>query len=125
MAKAISEIVDLAASAGKSRVTVYHALKILLCAACGETISEGALFTRRSLCGQGLRILPRCRKCAPFELRTTGKNEQRHSVLIESLLTPQPEPSSVKQIRKPDTEREAVERRLGSALRRCRQRERS
>jgi RNase P subunit RPR2 len=62
MVKGISEIVGEALSAGKSRVTIYRALKQLLCAACGETISEGALFTRRSLHGQGLRILnPRVR----------------------------------------------------------------
>lgn len=125
MAKGISEIVGEALSAGKSRVTVYRALKQLSCASCGETISEGALFTRRSLFGHGLRILPRCQKCAPFELRTTGKNEHRQSALIESLLTPQPEPSGLKQTLKPGADREAVKRRLGPALRRCRQRARS
>jgi hypothetical protein len=125
MAKGISEIVGLADGMGKSRVTVYRALKILMCAACGETIGEGVLFTRRSLYGQGLRILPKCRKCAPFDLRTFDQNEQRQSALIESLLTPPPEPSGVKQVRKPGAEREAVERRLGPALRRCRQRVRS
>lgn len=125
MAKGISEIVGLADGMGKSRVTVYRALKILMCAACGETIGEGVLFTRRSLYGHGLRILPRCQKCAPFELRTTGKNEQRRSALIEMLLTPQPDPSDVRQVRNPGAEREAVERRLGPAFRRSRQRARS
>lgn len=123
MKKGISEIVGLAESAGKSRVTVYRALKQLFCAACGETINEGVLFTRRSLYGQGLRILPQCRKCAPFNLRTTAGEGQHRSPLLESLLTAPPEHEGSEN-QKPDTgaKREAVERRLGPALRRCRQR---
>ena len=118
MAKGISEIVGL--GAGKSKVTVYRALKILLCARCSETISEGELFTRRSLDGRGLRILPQCRKCVPFDIRATDKTERRQSVLLESLLTPQPELKEVR-VRNPDAEREAVEGRLGPALRYRRQ----
>jgi hypothetical protein len=53
MAKGIGEIVCLAFGMEKSRVTVYRALKLLMCAACGETIGEAVLFTRRSLFGQG------------------------------------------------------------------------
>jgi hypothetical protein len=124
MAKGISEIVGLAESVGKSRVMVYRALKILLCTRCSETISEGELFIRRSLDGQGLRILPQCQKCVPFGMRADDEIERRHSVLLESVLTPQPKLNEVR-IRKPDMERDAVEMRLGPALRRCRQRTRS
>ena len=88
VAKGISEIAGDAFSAGKSRVTIYRALKQLLCAVCDEAISEGALFTRRSLYGQGLRILPQCQKCVPF--RMTG-GEGRRSALLVSLVTSQPE----------------------------------
>ena len=124
MAKGISEIVGEASGAGDSRVTVYRALRQIICAACGETIGEGVLFTRRSLYGQGLRILPQCQKCVPFDMRADDEIERRQSVLLESLLTPQPAPNEVR-IRKPDMERDAVERRLGLAQRRCRQRTRS
>src|SRR5437762_6896160 len=117
MAKGISEIVGLAEGVGESRVTVYRALKILLCARCSETIGEGELFTRRSLNGQGLRILPQCQKCVPFDMRAADEVERRQSVLLGSLLTSQPEQNEVR-IRKPDAEKEAVERRLGPALRR-------
>lgn len=121
MAKGISEIVGHAESVEESRVAVYRALKILICAMCSEAISEGELFTRRSLDGQGLRILPQCRKCVPFDIRVVDEIKRRQSVLLESLLTPQPELNEVR-VRNPDAEREAVERRLGPALRRCRQR---
>lgn len=123
MAKSISEIVGKAESVGKSRMTVYRALKPLVCAACSEPIKEGVLFTRRSLFGQGLRILPQCQKCVPFKLRAAGEKERRQSALLEALLRAQPEPSEV-QRRHTEEEREAVERRLGPALRRCRQRTR-
>ena len=121
MAKGISEIAGLGEGVGEPRVTVYRALKVLICARCGETISEGELFTRRSLDGQGPRILPQCRKCVPFDLRAADKLERRQSALLEALLTPQPDLDEV-QVRKPDAGREAVERRLGPALRRCRRR---
>lgn len=124
MKKGISEIVGQAFGAGDSRVTVYRALRQLFCAACGGTIREGEFFTRRSLQAQELRILPQCQKCVPFDMRAADEIERRQSVLLESLLTPQPEPNEVR-IRKPDMERDAVERRLGPALRRCRQRTRS
>jgi hypothetical protein len=124
MKQGISEIVGTAFGTGQLRVTIYRALKELLCAACGEPIKEDALFTRRSLDGEGIRILSQCRKCAPFNLRSTDEKERRQSVLLESLLTPQPEPSEV-QVRNPSAEREAVERRLGPALRHCREHSRS
>ena len=55
MARAVSEIVGPADGPAGSGVTVYRALKPLLCAPCGEPIGEGALFTRRGMPGQGLR----------------------------------------------------------------------
>ena len=126
MAKSISEIVGLAESKGRSRVRVYRALKILFCAACGETIGDGALFTRRRLDGQGLRILPQCQKCAPFKLQTPSVEGRRQSALLESLMTPQPEKRGSERLQRDmNAERAAVERRLGPALRRCRQRLRS
>ncbi len=126
MAKGISEIVGLGTGVRKSSVTVYRALKQLFCAACGETISDGALFTRRSISGQGLRILPQCQKCAPFKLQTSIAEGRRQSVLLESLLTPQPENDrSERQQNDTNAAREAVKQRLGPALRRYRQRVRS
>ena len=123
MKKGISEIVGIADAVGKSELTVYRALKQLFCAACGEMICEGVLFTRRSLYGRGLRILPQCQKCAPFNLRAAGEKEPRRSALLQSLLTPQLESRQGEvRMNKPDAEREAVERRLGPALRRCRHR---
>lgn len=124
MAQGISEIVGEALGAGDSRVTAYRALRQLFCAACGGTIREGEFFTRRRLPRQGLNILPQCQKCAPFDMRTVSDKERRQSVLLESLLTPEPELNEVR-VRKPDVVSEAVERRLGPALRRCRQRTRS
>ena len=122
MAQGVSEIVGRADGPGGSGVTVYRALKPLLCAPCGEPIGAGALFTRRGLPGQGLRTIPRCAKCAPFSPRKVG-GEGRPSALLESLLTPRAEEQSGEGGRcaagSPD---EAVERRLGAALRRCRRR---
>ena len=79
----ISEIVGRADLA-EGRVTeVYRALRSLLCATCGAEIAEGALFTRRRVKGIGVRIMPRCAKCAPFTLRE-GKKEK--SALLRALL---------------------------------------
>lgn len=85
MAKGISEIVGEADGAGGSGVTVYRALRQLFCAACGDTIREGDLFTRRALSGQGLRILPRRSGCEPF---TPPGAAGARSALIEALLMP-------------------------------------
>ena len=93
MAKSSSEVVGLAERVGKSRVTVDRALKPLECAACGEPLKEGALFTRRSLFGQGLRLLPHCQKCVSFKLRAAGEKERRPAALLEALLRAEPEPS--------------------------------
>lgn len=125
MEKGISEIVGEALGAGDARVTVYRALRQLICAACGGTIREGELFTRRALPGQELPVSSRCQKCTPFNFRTIADGQHR-SPLLESLLTAPPE-HEVSENQKLDTgvKREAVERRLGPALRRCRQRTRS
>ena len=47
MAKGISEVAGEADGAGGSDVALYRALRQLFCAACGGTIREGGLFTRR------------------------------------------------------------------------------
>ena len=126
MRKSISEIAGKADGVGKSSVTVYRALRQFLCAACSEPITEGVLFTRRNRSGQGLRILAQCQKCAPFTLRSAGEEERRQSPLLKSLLRAQPEDKGGEpRQRNTDAERELIERRLGPALRRCRQRKRS
>lgn len=119
MKKSISEIVGTADSLGKSRVTVYRALRLLFCARCGAEIKEGEIFTRRTLAGCGLRIMPQCQGCAPFTLRSGTRGR---SALIESLLAPSTEEALVR-VRKheqPEKTAEAVEQRLGPALRRAR-----
>lgn len=120
MKKSISEIAGLADSVGRSSVTVYRALRLLLCARCGSEIKEGALFTRRTLPGYGLRILPQCQECAPFTFRSGARGS---SALIESLLSPAAEEVPVKTGKRepPEKTAAAVERRLGPALRRTRQ----
>lgn len=121
MTQGVSEIVGQTDGPGGQGVTIYRALKPLLCAPCGEPIGAGTLFTRLCLPGRGPRI-PRCRKCAPFEVRETGGTVGR-SALLESLLTTRPEDQSVEAGRpEAGTPSEAVERRLGRALRRCRRR---
>lgn len=87
MAKGISEIVGEADGADGSKVTFYRALRQLFCAACDGIIREGGLFTWRTLPGQGLRILPRCRGCEPFTPPGTARLQ---SALIEALFTPRP-----------------------------------
>ena len=126
MAQGVSEIVGRADGPGGTGVTVYRALKPLLCAPCGEPINAGALFTRRGLPGQCLRTIPQCEKCAPFSLRKGAGEGRRPSPLLESLLTPRPEDQLV-EARRPrlGSPGEAVERRLGAALRRCRRRVKS
>jgi RNase P subunit RPR2 len=67
MKRAISEIVVQAEQVGKSSVTVYRALRQLLCERCGRDIANGELFTRRTLFGRGLSVFPQCRVC-PLQL---------------------------------------------------------
>lgn len=119
MKKGISEIVGEASGVRDSRVTVYRALKQLFCAACGGTIREDDLFTRRALPGQCLRILPQCRSCAPF---TSPGGARAKSALIESLLTP-PAGEAKAEAGRPAQREEivrAVMKRLGPALSRAR-----
>ena len=119
MKTGISEIVGAGRGAEGARVKVYRALRQILCARCGAAIREGELFSRRSYQGQagGLRIMPQCRECAPFEMH--GDVGAR-SELLDSLLTGSGEGSAerVEPQRKEDVE--AVEKRLGPALRRVR-----
>lgn len=119
MAKGISEIVGAADGAGGSSVTVYRALRQLFCAACGNTIREGDLFTRRALPRQGLRILPRCRGCEAF---TPPGAAGARSALIEALLTPpagEAKAEEVSPARREEVVR-AVMKRLDPALSRAR-----
>lgn len=125
MTKGISEIVGTGEGTGRTSVTVYRALRQLICAPCGAAIPEGTLFTRSSLDGHGLRILPRCQKCAPFTLIVDGDTKQPRSMMLESLLAPEVEqdadPSSKEEVDQ-EAVREAVAKRLGPALRRTRNR---
>jgi hypothetical protein len=128
MRKGISEIVGTGEGAGETCVTVYRALRQLICAPCGGMIVEGTLFTRSSFHGQGLSILPRCRKCAPFTLSLEREAERPRSAMLDARLAPQSEPeadscfSSSKAEVERDAVREAVAQRLGPALRRTRDR---
>ena len=68
----ISELVGEGAGARGRRTKVYRALRELLCSSCGTSIPEGALFTRETIRLFALRLMPRCRECAPFELEPGG-----------------------------------------------------
>ena len=72
--------------AGKNSGVVYRALRLIRCAECDQAIAEGELFTRRTVAGHGLRILPKCQQCAPFTLRSEG--EGTGSSMLDSLLSP-------------------------------------
>ena len=129
--RAISEIVGRADFAGKNSavVVVYRALRLIRCAECDQVIAEGELFTRHTLAGQGLRILPKCQKCAPFILRSEGEETGRP--MLDAILSPSAERSQVlehnpaKQLSsentplhgKPESVRDAMLQRLGPALR--------
>ena len=111
MKKGISEIVGHTIEGNEP---VYRALRPLLCAACGGEIPEGSLFTRHML-GQ-MRLLPHCQKCKPFSLEA-NKNS---SSLLKALLSTQAETARSRKPRLTDDHadeiREAVEARLGPAL---------
>lgn len=128
MDKAISEIVGRAYLDEGGDAQVYRALRSLLCSTCGSQIVEGSLFTRRTVKGIGIRIMPQCRECSPFTLHADRKER---SVLLRSLLAEQPadsgagEPSlnpSENSSQNEERQRlsEAVRRRLGPALKRGR-----
>lgn len=135
MKRAVSEIVGRAELAGHAPVAIYRALTPLRCASCDGLIAEGELFTRRNTFGQGLRILPRCRQCAPFTLMP----EEAKTVhpMLDSLLSPAAETSTVSKGRlaknssttaapAPDEKqkriKEAMIERLGPALKHARHR---
>ena len=127
MDKGISEIVGRAELKSGGSIKVYRALRSLSCSTCGKEIAEGAHFTRRSVKGIGLSIMPHCQKCAPFTLQP-GKQEK--SSLLRSLLAEEPSASSPRANFSPEsistagTEEkklhEEVLRRLGPALKRGR-----
>lgn len=83
--RAISEIVGRADLAGKESVVVYRALRLIRCAECDQAIAEGELFTRHTVAGHELRILPKCQKCAPFTLRSEAEGTGRS--MLDSLLS--------------------------------------
>jgi hypothetical protein len=87
MDKGISEIVGRAELKSGGSRQVYRALRSLLCSVCGTEIMEGAHFTRRSVKGIGVSIMPQCQKCAPFILQGS---KQEKSALLRSLLSEQP-----------------------------------
>jgi hypothetical protein len=127
MEQGISEIVGRAELKSGGSRQVYRALRSLLCSTCGTEIAKGAHFTRRSVKGIGLSIMPQCTKCAPFTLEP-GRQEK--SSLLRSLLTAEPTASSSRTIPSPvDAQTaqareknldEKVRSRLGHALKRSR-----
>lgn len=127
MDKGISEIVgrgELKSGGGRQ---VYRALRSLLCSTCGTEIAEGAHFTRRSVKGIGVSIMPQCQECMPFHLQV-GKQEK--SALLRSLLTEKSSDASlgadastevISQTHSAEKNvNEEVRRRLGPALKRSR-----
>jgi hypothetical protein len=114
MKTGISEIADEIRFSDGSKGMAYTALRPLICAACGDWIMEGKLFTRRRQSGQGLALSPRCQDCMPFE-PIAKVHEQ--SKLIGALLTPKVEEKTAEHRTK---SKELVERRLGSILKRNR-----
>lgn len=119
MTKGISETSGQAVLADGTSVTLYRALRPLVCAACVGSIKEGELFTRSKL--EGLSLAPRCGTCSPFKMK--AQNDGTNSALLKSLLDTsvaskrrsQPA-TAADQIRV----RKEVEKRLGPALRRSR-----
>lgn len=117
MANLISEIVGQAKDVKGGQVAIYRALRPLLCSSCGLEIAAGALFTRRKL--GNIRILPRCRKCAPFKEKVGSRPS-----LISSLLEPSSSltdsRSKILNSNKQEKLAREVEKRLGPALARSR-----
>ena len=142
MEHGISEIYGEGRGPDGRATPVYRALRELLCSACGAPIAEGSLFTRKALPQFALRIMPRCRECAPFALAgdtegvrpaigavgesdgTRGERPKgvgaRKSKLLEGLLTPAPETATPQKPERPRDVSEEVARRLGPALSRSR-----
>lgn len=129
----ISETVGRARFADDTTTVVYRALRQLVCSACARPIEPETLFTRRTLPGQTLLIMPQCTECAPFEFQKEGADRAR-SALMRSLLDTQTPTRSEQSTRtgkpaplktkKDEAEAEKVqhevERRLGPALLRSR-----
>jgi hypothetical protein len=143
MEHGISEIYGEGLGPDGRATPVYRALRELLCSACGAQIVEGSLFTRKSLPQFALRIMPRCRECAPFAVagdtegvrpaggpveESDGVGDEtpegagaRRSKLLEGLLTPAPEAGGAQKVpERPRDVSEEVARRLGPALSRSR-----
>lgn len=145
MRQGISEIFCDGRDAKGEAVAVYRALRQLFCSACGTPINAGGLFTRRGVPGFGPRILPRCGKCAPFEMTeaTAGAADEvkaepdevevkaapdevekvaegTRSEMIEKLLTPEPGAGKEESKARPRDMSEQAARRLGPALSRSR-----
>jgi hypothetical protein len=139
----ISEIYGEGRGADGRAVPIYRALRELLCSACGATIAEGSLFTRKDLSQFAPRIMPRCRECAPFGMvgdvagmspsvgddgtqngveaeLPKGAGAKKRSKLIEGLLTPAPETETPRQPERSRSVAEKVASRLGPALSRSR-----
>lgn len=121
----ISELVGEGAGLKGRRSKIYRALRELLCSSCGTPISEGALFTRETIRQFGLRLMPRCRECAPFEFE--GVSGAKRSKLLENLLNAPAEtterPAAETKRRPGDdapTRNEGAASRLGPALARGR-----
>ena len=121
--QAISEIVGDGKSAGGEPCVVYRALRQLLCEASGSVIREGELFTRRLAPGQRVRIMPRCRGCAPFI--PEGDGAKRRPGLLDALIQSHPLAAPWPMPSDPGKAAEAVERRLGPALARGRRNRRT
>jgi hypothetical protein len=132
MREAISEIVGQGKLGDGKSAQVYRALRRLLCSACGAEIAEDSLFTRRSVKGFGLNIMPQCRKCAPFALLVDKKEKKEKSELLQALLREQSPNSAQRESAPLDSSQgasvpedkkniaEEVRRRLAPALKRGR-----
>jgi len=142
MEHGISEIYGEGRGPDGRATPVYRALRELLCSACGAPIAEGSLFTRKSLPQFAMRIMPRCRECAPFG--TAGEAGRvtpavgdggasdgagggtpkgagvKRSKLLEGLLTPAPEREGGQESERARDVAEKVASRLGPALSRSR-----
>jgi hypothetical protein len=139
----ISEIYGEGRGPDGRATSVFRALRELLCSACGAPIAEGSLFTRKSLPQFALRIMPRCRECAPFRMSgdaaevipaggdvgpsdsvegelPEGAGAKKRSKLIEGLLTPAPETDTPQQPKRSRNIADKVASRLGPALSRSR-----
>jgi hypothetical protein len=112
MKTGISEIADEIRFSDGSTGMAYTALRPLICAACGDWITEGKLFTRRRQPGHSLVLSPRCQDCMPFE---SIAKVHKQSKLLGALLTPKVEEKTAEHRTK---SKDLVEHRLGSILKR-------